>query len=312
MVMKQRVIKDHRELFQSDYEIAACIGYFDGVHLGHQKLITETIKIAKNKNIRSALITFDPDPWTVINNKNKVKHITPMKEKIRLISELGIDDLVIVKFTKDLSKLSAQDFIEQVLIPLKVSDLVVGEDFKFAHKGSGNVAYLQQHAHIFFDTHVLSFEKEEADKKIGTTAITQSILKGDFAQVSSLLGRDYTISGYVKQGNREGTRIGFPTANLEIVDEYIIPPIGVYAGYVEVKGKRHKSVLNIGHNPTFNQSDELSIETHILDYNEIIYGELLKQSFVLRLRDEIKFESIEELVEQMNDDVKKTLEILSD
>lgn len=307
--MKQRVISDHRELFKSDAKLAACIGYFDGVHLGHQVLIDKTIEIAKKKGIKSALITFDPDPWTIINNRNKVNHITPMKEKIRLLSKTGLDELVIVKFTKDLSKLSPQKFIEQVLIPLNVVDLIAGEDFKFGHMGKGNVDFLKENASVFFETHVLEF-KEDQDTKIGSTKITQAILRGECDRVEAMLGRPYTIAGYVMQGNREGTRIGFPTANLDVTDEYIIPKQGVYAGYVEVKGKTYKSVLNIGHNPTFNESDTLSIETHILDFNKIIYGELLKQSFVVRLRDEIKFDSVEALVEQMNEDVKATRKIL--
>ena len=301
MVMKQRVIKDHRELFKSERALVACIGYFDGIHLGHQKLINKTIDIAKEKGINSALITFDPDPWTVFNDRNKVNHITPMKEKIRLLSNTGLDELIIVQFTKDLSKLSPQDFIEKILIPLNVVDLVAGEDFKFGHMGKGNIEYLKNNAAVFFDTHALKFE-ETKETKIGSTKITQAILKGDCDQVEAMLGRPYTIAGYVMEGNREGTRIGYPTANLEVTDEYIIPKRGVYAGYVEVKGEQYKSVLNIGYNPTFNQSESLSIETHILDFNKIIYGELLKQSFVIRLRDELKFDSVDELVDQMAED----------
>lgn len=307
--MKQRVIKDHRELFRTESSLAACIGYFDGVHLGHQTLIDKTVKLAKEKGIKSALITFDPDPWTIINNRNKVNHITPMKEKVRLLSQTGLDELIIVSFTKDLSKLSPQDFIEQILIPLNVHDLIAGEDFKFGFKGAGNVDYLKEHASVFFKTHVLEF-KEDESKKIGSTAITQAILQGDLEKVEAMLGRPYTIAGYVMQGNREGTRIGYPTANLEITDEYIIPKQGVYAGYVEVKGKKYKSVLNIGFNPTFNQSDRLSIETHILDFNQNIYGELLKQSFIRRLRDELKFDTVEELIAQMAKDETKAREIL--
>lgn len=309
MVMKQRVIKDHRELFKSETALAACIGYFDGIHLGHQKLINETIKIAKDKGISSALITFDPDPWTVIHGRNKVNHITPMKEKIHLLSKTGLDELIIVEFDKDLSKLSPQGFIEKVLIPLNVVDLIAGEDFKFGHMGKGNVAYLKENADVFFETHVMKFEEDE-DSKIGSTKITQAILKGDCDRVASMLGRPYTIAGYVMEGNREGTRIGYPTANLEVTDEYIIPKQGVYAGYVEVKGQIHKSVLNIGYNPTFNESESLSIETHILDFNKIIYGELLKQSFVVRLRDEIKFDTIDELIEQMAEDEKLARKLL--
>lgn len=311
MVMKQRVIKDHRELFTTKSSLAACIGYFDGIHLGHQALINKTKRIAKEEGLSSALITFDPDPWTIIHNQNKVNHITPMKEKINLLSKMGIDELIIVQFTKDLSKLSPQEFVERILIPLNVQELITGEDFKFGFKGAGNVDYLKNEANLFFNTHVLEIEEENATK-IGSTQIIQSILNGECEKTKQMLGRYYTLAGYVRQGNREGTRIGFPTANLDVTDEYVIPLPGVYAGYVEVQGEKYASVINIGYNPTFNQTDKLSLETYILDFNKTIYGELLKQSFVHRIRDEIKFDTIEELIEQMNDDVKKTREILDE
>lgn len=309
--MKQIVIKDYRKLFKSEQEIAACIGFFDGIHLGHQKLINETIAIAKDKEIASALITFDPDPWTVINQQNHVKHLTPIKDKIRLLSQTGIDQLIIVKFDQAFSKLTPQEFIENILIPLNVQDLICGADFKFGHKGQGDVAYLKNHGRLFFETHVLDLEKEDKEK-LGTTQIVQSILKGDLKQAKTMLGRDYKISGYVKQGNRAGTKIGFPTANLDVIDEYVIPKVGVYAGYVEVMGKRYPSVVNIGYNPTFNHSERLSIESHILGFNEIIYGELVHQYFVEYLRDELDFGSIEALVDAMHDDVARAKEILND
>lgn len=309
--MKQTFIKDYRKLFKSEQQIAACIGFFDGIHLGHQKLINETIQIAKEKGIESALITFDPDPWTVIHKQQHVKHLTPIKDKIRLLSQTGIDHLIIVKFDDAFSKLSPQEFINNILIPLNVQDLICGADFKFGHKGQGDVKFLKENGRLFFDTHVLTLEKEDHEK-LGTTQIVQSILRGDLEQAKTMLGRDYKISGYVKQGNRAGTKIGFPTANLDITDEYVIPKVGVYAGYVEVMGKRYPSVVNIGYNPTFNHSERLSIESHILDFNEIIYGELVQQYFVSFLRDELDFGSVEALVEAMHKDVENAREILND
>lgn len=309
--MKQIVIRDFHELNHFDFKLAACIGFFDGIHLGHQQLINETKKQAQMRGIASAMITFNPDPWTIISGKNKVKHITPMKEKVHLLESLELDYLIIIEFSKDVASLTPQEFIEYYLIPLNVESLIVGEDFKFGSKGSGNVQYLKDHAAIHFDTKVVEIDKAN-NRKIGSTSITQALLKGDISTANSLLGRNYVISGYVIHGRKQGRKIGFRTANMDIVDEYVIPAEGVYAGFVEVRGRIYKAMLSIGHNPTFNQTEKLSVETHILDFDDEIYGELIKQSFVAKLRGQIKFDSVDGLVEQMNHDRDMTRKILDE
>ncbi len=309
--MKHTVITNPMQLRINEKPLAACMGYFDGLHLGHQHLFNETIKIAKEKGIESAIITFDPDPWTILNNNNNVKHLTPIKEKLLTASNLGIDHMITISFSKDIAKLSPEQFIDHYLIPLNVDTLVVGEDFKFGHKGLGNVKYLKENASIHFDTIVVGIDKSE-DVKIGTTAITQNLLKGNVEQANRMLGRDYVISGFVVDGQKQGRKIGFPTANMLIVDEYVIPGEGVYAGIVSVKGESYKSLISIGHNPTFNHSQKLSVETHILDFNDDIYGEHIKQSFQLKLRDQIKFDSIEALIDQMKMDELKAREFFDE
>ncbi len=307
--MKQIVIDDFRKLYHFNEDLAACIGYFDGLHKGHQALIDKTKKLAQEKGLQSALITFEPDPWTVLNPGKTVRHLTPMKEKIRLVDALGLDYLVIVRFSRELASLSPQDFVEKILVNLKVRHLVCGEDFKFGFKGQGDVDYLKKEAKHFFETHAIPIQNMHG-VKLGTTQIIQAILHGDMPLAKEMLGRSYKISGYVKQGNRAGTKIGFPTANLNIRDEYVIPKEGVYAGYVNVLGKNYRSVVNIGYNPTFNHSEELSIESYIIDFDAMIYGELVHQSFDYYLREELKFDSIEELVEQMHRDVEKACDLL--
>lgn len=309
--MKQITIRDYLQLYRNEHQLAACIGYFDGLHRGHQILIEEAKKIAAEKELETALITFDPDPWTVIHNKTHVKHLTPIKEKVRLAESLGIDYLITIEFTKDLSKLSPVDFIEKILVPLNVKALICGADYKFGYRGKGTIEDLEKYGHYYFDTHVVALDRVN-EQKIGTTAITQAILNGNIEQANHLLGRPYTISGFVIGGQHRGREIGFPTANMDVVDEYVIPKQGVYAGYVEVKGKIYQSVMNIGHNPTFNTTEHLSIETYILDFDEVIYGEIIKQSFIKRLRDELKFDSIDELVEQMHQDVREARKILDE
>ncbi|QIK70062.1 bifunctional riboflavin kinase/FAD synthetase [Erysipelothrix sp. HDW6C] len=308
--MKQTVIKDHLQLQKFNTELAACIGYFDGLHLGHQHLINETIRVAKERGLESALITFDPDPWTVINDKSHVNHLTPIKEKVRVAQTLGIDHLITINFTKDTSKLTPLEFIESYLVPLNVRALVAGADFRFGHKGAGDVAFLKQHAHYHFDTIIFELDLTK-NKKIGTTMITQALLKGNVEEANQLLGRQYEISGFVIDGQKQGRKIGFPTANLDVVDEYVIPAEGVYAGFVEVNGEVFQSMLSIGHNPTFNHTEHLAIETHILDFDRDIYGELLKQTFVAKLRGQIKFDSVDALITQMKADEAKAREILN-
>lgn len=305
--MKHTVISNPMQLRLNEMPLAACMGYFDGLHLGHQHLFNETIRLAKENNLESAIITFDPDPWTILHNNNNVKHLTPIKEKLLTASKLGVDHMITITFSKDVSKLSPEQFIEYYLIPLNVRTLVVGEDFRFGHKGQGNVAYLKEHASAHFDTVVVDIDRSD-NVKIGTTAITQSLLKGNVEAANAMLGRDYVISGFVVDGQKQGRKIGFPTANMLIVDEYVIPGEGVYAGRVSVKGKTYDSLISIGHNPTFNHTQKLSVETHILDFNEDIYGEHIKQSFMIKLRDQIKFDSIEALIDQMKNDERTARE----
>lgn len=309
--MKHTVITNPMQLRLNALPLAACMGYFDGLHLGHQHLFNETIRIAKEQGIESAIITFDPDPWTVLNDNNNVKHLTPIKEKLLTASKLGIDHMITIAFSKEIAKLTPEQFIDYYLIPLNVNYLVVGEDFRFGHKGSGNVKYLKENASHHFETVVVDIDRTN-NVKIGTTAITQNLLKGNVEKANEMLGRDYVISGFVVDGQKQGRKIGFPTANMLIVDEYVIPGEGVYAGVVNVKGEDHFSLISIGHNPTFNHTQKLSVETHILDFADDIYGELIKQSFVIKLRDQIKFDSIDALIVQMKEDETKAREYFNE
>ena len=282
--------------------IAACIGYFDGLHLGHQTLFNETFKIAKEKNTSSALITFEPDPWMVLNDKSKVKHITPLKTKIQIAADMGFDCFLILNFTKEFSKFSPEDFIDLILNKVHLEYLVCGSDFKFAYKGQGNVEFLQAYDNKDFEVHAIEINTLDSEK-IGTTKITQLILNGEIEQANKMLGRAYEISGEVIHGKKQGRKIGFPTANMELSSELIIPKKGIYAGYTFINGEKYQSVLNIGYNPTFNTNDYLSVEVFILDFEGDLYGQNLKQTFCYRLRDELKFNSVDSLIEQMNQDV---------
>lgn len=309
MVMKKKFIRDISQIVLNDTEYVACIGFFDGLHLGHQALINQTKSRAKDLGIESMLITFDPDPWSVLNKKSNVKHITPLKKKLQVIESFGIDNTVILHFDSDFSNLSPQDFVERVLVALGITELVVGSDFKFGNRGKGNVSYLKEAYGDVIKTHEIKLEAQD-DISISSTYIIQTILNGKVDLTSEMLGRDYEISGFVVDGQKVGRTLGFPTANLKIEDEYVIPRLGVYAGYVKVLDQTYKSIVNIGHNPTINTQEQLMVETHILDFNQEIYGEVIHQGFTKRLRDELKFDSIEALIEAMENDEKEARMIL--
>ncbi|NLW15084.1 MAG: riboflavin biosynthesis protein RibF [Erysipelothrix sp.] len=301
--MKRTMITNISQITFGKDKVVACIGFFDGLHKGHQVLINKTIERAKSLGIPSMLITFNPDPWAVLNKKSNVKHITPLKTKLEVIETFGIDEVVVLKFDSNLSSLSPDDFIFKVLMGLGVTELVVGQDFKFGFRGQGNVELLINDYAEVIKTHVMGIKLDDKTK-IGSTQVTQTILNGNLEKTSELLGRDYRISGIVIDGAKQGTEIGFPTANLDIYDEFVLPKVGVYAGYTYVNDIKYMSIINIGYNPTFNTKETVSVETHILDFNRMIYGEVIHQDFTFRIRDELKFETIDQLIDQMKNDEK--------
>lgn len=279
-------------------ESVACIGFFDGLHKGHQQLIAETIMRAHKNKMKPAMITFDPDPWSIIHSSSTVNHITPMFEKMRLAEFYGIEALYVIEFNADISKLTADEFVNHFIKNLNVKELVCGSDFRFGFKGMGTPLYLQENFSNVVTVNIVDLLYNNLEK-ISTTHIVQSILSGDMESVSNSLNRNYCMSGTVIHGRKQGRKIGFPTANLDISREYVLPKPGIYAGYVLVREKMYRSIVNLGYNPTFNTTDFLSIETHILDFDSEIYGETITQSFAVRIREEMKFDSIDSLVQQM-------------
>lgn len=282
--------------------ISACIGYFDGLHIGHQKLIEEVVRIAKNNNTATALITFSPDPWCVIKGLPIIGHITPMKKRIQIGETLGIQYWIIVAFDKEMAELSYDEFHKKVLQKLQLQTLVCGYDFHYAYKGEGTIATLQEQT--YFDVSVVSKVSCEHEK-ISSTLIEHLIEAGDMKKTAQLLGRCYEMDGIVKGGNHVGHESGFPTANLECEEAYVIPKKGVYIGAVKVLEKWHRAIFNIGNNPTYNYQKELSIEAHILDFHEMIYGEPIRFRFIKYCREEKKFQDIQELSMQLELDEQR-------
>lgn len=287
-------------------DLSLCIGYFDGLHLGHQKLISSAKKYAKKHGIASGLITFDPDPITVVRAMTEEKkHLYRMEDRILLGEKLGLDYWFILEFTKEASQLSPEDFVNRILKPLQVKQVACGQNFRFGYKGQGNPKILSQLSQGSFGVDEIKLVTLD-DEKISSTRIIQALENGDIEKVTQMLGRPYHLTGPVIGGNRQGQKIGFPTANLYVSDEYVLPKQGVYIGIAQVLDQLHPVMINIGHNLTFNTRIHLSIEGNILDFNQTIYGEVISYHFIKYLRDELKFNSVQELVERMAIDEQET------
>jgi riboflavin kinase/FMN adenylyltransferase len=288
--------------------LALAMGYFDGVHLGHQKVILEAKKHAEEKGICSAVMTFDPHPSVVLGkSEQQIQYITPLSEKIKIIEKLGIDYLFIINFTTDFANLLPQEFIDQYVIGLNVMHAVAGFDFTYGRMGKGTMETLPFHSRNQFSFSIIP-KLTQGDEKVSSTRIRNLLKQGRTDSLLSLLGRFYTTSGIVIHGDKRGRTIGFPTANVEINDDYIIPPLGVYAVRMKVETEWYNGVCNIGYKPTFNKEALLpSVEVHLFNFNEDIYGQEVVIQWHLHLRKEHKFSGIEELVAQIERDKQNSL-----
>ena len=282
-------------------EITACIGYFDGLHLGHQKLIEAVRCRAKQTNTTPSLITFDPDPWKIIKNIEHIPHITPMNKRMEIAEQLGIKNWIILDFTKEMADLSIEDFHEQVLNRLHLHTLVCGYDFHYAHRGSGSVESLK--AQHVFGVQVID-EVESEHEKISSTRIEKLILGGEMEKAAAIMGRAYEINGHVKEGSHIGRTVGFPTANLLMDDNYLIPKQGVYVGEVRYQDTWYPAFMNVGHNPSFNFQKDTSMEAHIFDFHEMIYNEPVVFRFLSFIREECRFPGKDAFIEQLNKDME--------
>ena len=276
--------------------ITACIGYFDGLHLGHQQLVKRVLEIAEKTHTIPALITFDPDPWVVLKKLHNIPHITPMNHRQDIGAKLGIQKWIILDFQKDMAQLSYEQFHELVLKPLHIETLVCGYDFHYANRGEGSVKTLQ--AQHFFKVEGVE-EIASANEKISSTRIEQSIKRGEMEETADNMGRFYEMRGIVKSGNRVGRKYGFPTANLKTQGEYIMPKQGVYIGSVFVLDTWWMAIINVGHNPSFNYQQNTSIEAYLLDFDKMIYDKTVTFRFHRFLREEQKFAGMQELKEQL-------------
>lgn len=280
------------------------IGNFDGVHRGHLALF-ERVKIrARAIEGVSAVMTFQPHPLKIMKPEKAPLLITPTQQKLALIAQSGIHFIFCLRFDDAFAAISAEKFVQEILVQkIGVKELVVGYDYTFGHNRTGNIDLLRRMGKdLGFKVHVVQ-PVLMGKRVVSSTSIRELVRAGELAEAKKLLGRDYQICGTVVKGkNRGGRLLGFPTANLELVDE-LTPKEGVYAVTVLINDHLYKGVTNIGHNPTFGQGP-LSIETHILDFSGDLLGQTIRVNFIHRLRAEKTYKSIEELARQINLDIK--------
>lgn len=281
------------------------IGNFDGVHWAHQAIFRKVMERAKNLNGTSMVITFEPHPMKVMSPKKVKPLITLLEQKKELVINQGIDILLLIRFTLKFAAISARDFVQNILVDhLGIKEIVVGYDYVFGHKREGNINLLKEMGRQFnFRVHQVGPVYVEK-LLVSSTSIRNLITEGNVSEAKRLLGRNYQIRGEVIRGsNRGGPLLGFPTANLKLVDE-LIPKEGVYVVTVDLKGKIYQGLTNIGYNPTF-KDKTLSVETHIFDLPANILKQRIKVNFLSRLRDEITFASAKELSQQISRDIKQ-------
>ena len=276
------------------------IGNFDGVHLGHQSLINFAKKIASSSNTDLSLVTFCPHPREIILKKS-IDLIIPYSEKIEILKASFIDNVVEIKFTDEISKMNPDDFIQTYLEKSNPLNIVVGKNFRFGSKASGDLDTLRNYKNSKFNVHAIDIE-EISGKRISSTFIKNLLSEGKIKDANSFLGRNYYIKGEVVEGEKRGREIGFPTTNLK-TNWNFLPKEGVYVTHIYVKGVKYEGITNIGYRPTFGKKD-LLIESHLFDFDEFIYGANIKIEFIERIRSEKKFDSVEELIENIKKDVE--------
>ncbi len=290
------------------------IGNFDGVHIGHQALFHEVIEKADAIDGTAVAMTFEPHPIRVLSRNSHPPLITLYEQKVELIARTGVDALICVPFTREFASISAQSFVEDILIKrIGMKAIVVGQDYAFGRDREGNTDFLKRWAGpLGFEVIVSGWIQSHTNNadRISSTRIREFVTAGQVDEAQKMLGRHYQIRGEVITGrNRGGRLLGFPTANIRLQDE-LAPRAGVYAVTVEHRGEKYMGVANIGYSPTFDDH-VFTVEVHLLDFNKDLYGKTIRVNFIARIRDEKKFSGIEELSEQIHRDIDTARGVLA-
>lgn len=306
---KLRVFSQHSSL-QPTLPLCITMGTFDGVHLGHQMILKNLVNYARKNGFQSGLLTFEPHPRSILGGYEQLKLLSTLDEKKEILFDLGIDFLFVKEFTKSLSELSAEEFVQHVFVDeLSAKSIWIGHDHAFGKGREGNFQTLEQLGKKYgFSVHQLDVVNVD-ETPVSSTKIRNFLLLGKIREANKMLGRYYSIFGEVVPGRQIGSQIGFPTLNLAFSKEKLLPKFGVYAVYVFQENNRWKGVANIGTRPTTG-SDATTLEIHVLDFNRMAYGEIFKIAFVDYIREEMKFPSVEKLSQQIQQDITQAKRML--
>jgi len=302
-----KILRSIPELARLPGPIFLAIGVFDGVHRGHQAVISTSAEHARSANGTQVVVTFDPHPMKVLRPKEAPHLLTATQHKIKLIRDLGVQHLLVIKFDKAFASTAPEDFVHQLVMHSKpLREICVGHEWSFGKDRRGNLSLLRKLG-AQFDFHVVGIEAVTLGNRepVSSTAIRHAIETGDLAKAAEMLGREYTILGTVVRGENLGKKIGFPTANLSAHNEQF-PPNGVYFAQASVNGTIYPGVVNLGYRPTVSSGNsERVLEIHLLDFDHDIYGKDIEVRFVRYLRTEQKFENLEALTRQIEVDVQQ-------
>jgi riboflavin kinase/FMN adenylyltransferase len=292
--------------------IALTIGAFDGIHLGHQHLIRQACSTAERIGGESAVLTFEPHPDRVLHPEQHRLYLTTSQERTAILEQLGVDHLIVLRFDRELAQVSAEDFMTAVCRAMDLRELWVGPDARLGAGGRGTASVLRRIGeHLGYSVHEVS-RLRIGDQPVSSTAIRQMLAAGAVDEAARLLGRPFTLSGEVVHSDHRGATIGFPTANVDLSSEQLLPADGVYACRVYLPGSSfgHPAVTNVGVRPTFGLVRR-TVEAHLLDWSGDLYGRTIRVAFLQRLRGEQKFAGLEALVTQIRDDAAAARRLLS-
>ncbi len=293
-----KILKDDVRI-QEDTVVV--LGNFDGIHIGHKKLIQTAIEIGQMLGLQSMVYTFGNHPLSIINSHRTPKLLMSNKIKIEYLEKLGVDLLALIKFNKEFMEISPDDFIKLLTEKYGAKHIIVGYNYRFGYKNLGDVELLRtMQKTLGYELHVVDSVKS-GGTPVSSTLIRGLIIEGEIVAANEFLGHSFVIDGKVIRGKQIGRTIGFPTINIDYNIENLVPRGGVYYTVAEIQGKYYKGLTNVGYNPTVN-GDKLSIETHLLDFNKDVYDQYFKLHFINRIRDEKKFKNIDLLKGQIQKD----------
>ena len=302
MIIKQLHLN---EIEKNKEPLAVCLGYFDGLHLGHQALVKQAQQVALEYGYKSGLITFDQDPITVLRPDIEKKVLSSNIDRQQRGAEMGLDYWFELEFNQTVSQTSPAQFIDQIIVQLGVKHVVVGFDYRFGYRGAGSPELLKELAAGRYTVDVIE-SVEYLNEKISSTRIIESLNRGEVEIMPHLLGRYYSLMGTVVGGRQNGSKLGYPTANLQVNSSYVLPKVGVYIGQAEVDYQKYPAMISVGHNPTIKDNLPLTIEAHLIDQKINLYGKKMQLEFMKYQRDQIAFSSLELLKQALANDYLET------